>query len=123
MGLETSVHGIGMSQKASMLESPYLHKVGRWSSRGGGDGGGRALPLPLPPGWGGEYRGRSLPLADHVDRPPRHLSTKLLIIFGVPALPHWIGGEEDPRPSSLLLLTSSIAPKSTLALPLPIYPL
>ena len=68
------------------------HIVGR----GGGDGGGRALPLPLPPGWGEKCRGRPLCLIDHVERPPGHLSMRLLIIFVAPALPCWMGGEEDP---------------------------
>ena len=54
--------------------------IGGISSRGGGDGGGRVLPLPLP---------------DHVNRPPRHLSTKFQIMFRAPALPCWMGGEED----------------------------
>ena len=83
-----------------MLESPHLHSKGM-SSWGGRDGGERALPLPVPPCWGGvermeECRGRCLPLTDHMDRQPRCLSTKFLIKFRAPSLPHWMGGEEDP---------------------------
>ena len=47
-----------------------------WFSRGGGNGGARALPLLL------------LPV--HIDKPPRCLSTNLQIILGAPALPLWI---------------------------------
>ena len=47
-----------------------------WFSRGGGDGGVRALPLPL------------LPV--HIDKPPGCLSTKMQITPGAPALPLWI---------------------------------
>ena len=44
--------------KGPKFQNLPTHAVGI-SSRGGGDGGGRALPLPL---------------LNHVDRPPGHLS-------------------------------------------------
>ena len=66
--------------KGPTFQDLPTHIVGI-SLRGGGDGGGRALPLPLP---------------NHINRPLGCLSTKFQIMFGAPALPHWMGGEEDP---------------------------
>ena len=67
--------------------------VGRWSLRGGGDGGDRALLLPLPPGWGGEFNGKPLPLAM-----PGHVIGVLCVKpwGSIPALPRGTSGEEDP---------------------------
>ena len=63
------------------------HTVGRGFWRGGE---GRALPLLLPPGWGGELEGKPLPLATHVHGflPVKSLGTIL-------TLPTGMGGEEN----------------------------
>ena len=80
-----------------------------------GGGGGRVLPLPLPPGWVGEFGGTPLPLATHVPGSPGDLPVKFLGVIS--ALPLWMHGEEDPWPSSLLL-KSSITCSSIWDLPL-----
>ena len=67
-------------------------------SRGGGDGGGRALVLPLPPGWGGEFDGKPLPLTIL-----RHMLLLPVKPQGtIPTLPREIGGKIPnlPPPSS-----------------------
>ena len=72
-----------------ILEPPYSYSregvLGRWR--------GRALPLPLLPGWGGEFGGTPLPLATHMLWTPGDLPVRLLGV--IPALPHWMGGMED----------------------------
>ena len=80
-----------MPQRAYILASPHWYS--RDILKGGGDGGGRALLLPLPPGWDGKFDGKPLPLAM-----PGHM-LRLLPIKPqgtIPALPRGTGGEEDP---------------------------
>ena len=90
------------------------------SLRGGGDGGGRALPLPLPPGrgepgWGGQFDGNPLPLVlpGHVPLPTKPWGI-------IPALPRGTNEVEDPPPSPSLLLESCIVFQSCWALPMPL---
>ena len=60
---------------------------------GGGDGGDRALPLPLLPGWGGELDGKPLPLV----LPGHVFGLPLVKPWGtVPTLPRRTGEKEDP---------------------------
>ena len=111
MGLETLEHGIGMSQRTSMLESTYLHsrgvleRWGRWRRQS-------SAPAPSP-GWGGEFEGKPLPLAMVGLLPVKSQGT-------IPSLPSGTDGEQYPGPSSLLLLMSCSTHHNIWALPMPL---
>ena len=94
MGLRHWGRVLGHLKEPTLWNLP-THTLGM-SSRGGGDGGGRALLLPLPPEWGGELDGKPLPLAL-----PGHMFRFLLVRpwGSIPTLPRGTGKEDLPTPS------------------------
>ena len=82
---------MGAPQRVYILGSS--HSYSRDVLEGGGDGGGRALPLPLPLEWGGKFDGKPLALAM-----PGHMLELLPVKprGTIPTLPRETGGEEDP---------------------------
>ena len=73
MGLEAMRHHGGVLQGPVGIfwNLPLVVWRGFW-----GDGGGRALPLPLPPRWVGEFGEIPLPVATHVPGSPENLPDK-----------------------------------------------